>query len=252
MKPLRVILQIVGVLLVLGAAAGAAWFFLKTSPTTTPKEEGGGAKKVVQVIELSPSNERIVVTSWGSVVPAQEVSIRPQVSGRVIELNDALVLGGRIDAGQQLLEIDPADYEHAHTEKEADLEDAKFELEVERGQQAIAKREWEQLRADIPDADANPSLALREPHLRKAEAMVAKAMNAVARAKLDIDRTKLHAPFNCMIVAESVEIGQLIENGNDVCQIVGTDAFCIRATLPFSDLKRIQLPDGNKPGAAAD
>lgn len=251
MKSLRLILQIAGAVLVLGFAVGAAFFLLRTAPVTAP-EDHQQAAEVVQVIDLRPGSERILVTAWGTVIPSREVTIRPQVSGRVLSQHAALVPGGRIEAGQQLLTIDPADYQLALTELQADLETAKFEFDVENGLQTIAKREWEQLRADIPDADANPSLALREPHLRKIQAMVAKAENAIARAKLDLERTSLVAPFNGMVAAETVEIGQLVEPGKDICRLVGSDTFWVQATLPIADLKRIRLPDGKNPGATVD
>tara|TARA_R110002096_G_scaffold199271_11_gene383110 strand:+ start:580 stop:1794 length:1215 start_codon:yes stop_codon:yes gene_type:complete len=251
MKPVRTIVQIVGALLVLGVAIVAALILLKTAPKVEPEEEKQAAK-IVQVIDLRPSNERIYVTAWGTVIPAREVIMRPQVNGRVIGHHEALVPGGRLEMGAELVRIDPSDYEMALIESEAELENARFDFEVERGRQIIAKREWDQLRADVPDADANPSLALREPHLRKSEAMVAKAENAIERAKLDLARTRLVAPFNSMVAEESVEVGQVIESGKDICRLVGTDAFWVQTTLPINDLKRIYLPEGAQPGAGVE
>ncbi|MCP5539773.1 MAG: HlyD family efflux transporter periplasmic adaptor subunit [Akkermansiaceae bacterium] len=251
MKRARAAFQFLASLLVLGGAGSVAWLLLKTAPTTEP-EDTRQAVKIVRVIDLKPTDERIVVSAWGSVIPAREVTMEPQVSGRVIAQHESLIPGGRLSAGEELVRIDPADYEMALIERKAELEEAHYESEVERGRQLIAKREWEQLKADLPEAEANPSLALREPHLRRTEAMVAKAKNAIERAELDLKRTSVVAPFNSMVVEESVEIGQLLEPGGEICRLVGTDAFWVRATLPVADLNRIQLPQEDKPGSSAE
>lgn len=207
--------------------------------------------KIAQTVELLPGTERIVVTAWGNVVPAHEMTVKPQVSGQVVSIHEALVPGGRLPTGAKLLGIDPSDYHHNLAERTAELANARADLETEMGRQAIAKREWERLQAEIPDSDTNPALALRQPHLKKAEAGVAKAENALARAELDIGRTSLAAPFNCLVVSESVETGQLVESGKEVCRLVGTDKFWIRAALKLSDLARLEIPKDGSPGPVA-
>lgn len=251
MKKVKTAVQFLIALLILGGAAGAAWVLFKTAPETAAEDKKASAK-IVQVIDLKPSDERIVVTAWGSVIPAREVTMQAQVDGRVVRQHESLVPGGRLEVGEELVKIDPADYEMGLVEREAELEEANFEFEVERGRQVIAQREWEQLRDELPEADTNPSLALREPHQKLAEATVTKAENAIERAKLDLERTSVTAPFNSMVVEENVEVGQLLSSGSDICRLVGTDRFWVRATLPMADLKRIRLPEGEKPGAVAD
>lgn len=251
MKKVRTAFQFILALLILGGASAAAFLLLKTAPETVP-EDKKQAVKIVQVVDLKPSDQGIVVSAFGTVIPAREVTVQPQVSGKVVSQHEALVPGGRVVAGEELVRIDPADYELTLTERKSELEEARYEFDIENGRQLIAKREWEQLRADLPDADMNPSLALREPQKRRAEAMVAKAENAIERAELDLERTRVTAPFNGMVAEESVEIGQLVESGGDICKLVGTDEFWVQATLPMSDLKRVRLPDGTEDGAGAE
>ena len=240
MKPSPSKLQPLGIVIALVFAAVVAWSLFKTAPKTEP-EEKTRSKTSVQVIELQPTNERIHVTSWGTVIPAQEITIRPQVSGQILEQHKDLVPGGRLAQGDILLKIDPADYQHKLVERESELENAQFEYDLELGQQAIAKREWERLKSEIPDTDANPALALRKPHLQKAAAMVTKAKNAIERAQLDLKRTAISAPFNCMVLSESVDIGQLVDSGKDIVKLVGTDSFWIQTSVQLKDLDRIQI-----------
>ncbi len=251
MKKIRATLQIVFGLIFIGGAGFVAWILMRTAPETVPEDKKESVK-IVQVVTLKPGNERILVTAWGTVIPAREVTIRPQVGGRIISQHESLVPGGILKAEDELVRIDPLDYELVVTERKAEFEDAQLELEVEKGRQIIAKREWEQLRNELPGADMNSSLALREPQLRRTEAMMTKAQNAIDQAELDLKRTVVTAPFNCMVVEESVEIGQLVEKGDTIGRMVGTDSFWVRATLPISDLKRIRLPSKGKEGASAE
>jgi RND family efflux transporter MFP subunit len=238
----------VALILAIGVVIGA--FFLWTAPTTEPEEKDRGAK-IVQTIEVQPRTELISVTAFGPVVPARKVTIKPEVGGRVIQYNDALVPGGFITEGQEILRIDPSDYQLAVTEQESALEEARFELEVEKGRQVVALREWGLLEQDLTNSEVNRSLVLREPHLRRTEAMLRKATNEIALAELQLSRTSLIAPFNAMVVDEAVELGQLIEAGNDIATLVGTDEFWVQAALPLGELKHIRLPGPDQTGATA-
>lgn len=251
MKLSRPRLQLVVSLACLIAALIGVLVLWKTAPRTTAEEPAAATAKAVQTILVEPRDERVVVSAWGTVIPAREVTVRPQVSGQVIGLAKHLVPGGRFAEGEELLQIDPADYNLALQERRAELTEAEFAREIEQGRQAIARREWEQLRTDLPGGEANPALALREPHLRLAEALVSKAMSAVQRAELDRDRSSLKSPFPAQVMSESVELGQLVEEGTDICRLVGTDAYWIQVALPMADLARVALPDGELPGAAA-
>lgn len=76
-----------------------------------------------------------------------------------------------------------------------------------------------------------------------------KARNDIEIAKLQRSRTIITAPFNAMVVEESVEVGQLLSPGSDICELVGTDEFWIQATIPFSQLKWVTFPQDGQPGA---
>jgi RND family efflux transporter MFP subunit len=177
--------------------------------------------------------------------------MEPQVRGRVVRQHPALIPGGYIPEGQELVGIDPSDYELALTEQVTSLEEAQFELEVELGRQVVALREWGLLEGNLAGGEVNRSLVLREPHLRRAEAMIRKATNEISKARLNMSRTSVIAPFNAMVLAEAVELGQLLEPGGDICTLVGTDEFWVQASLPLEKLKWIRLPGPHRPGAAA-
>lgn len=237
--------------LVLLGGGGVSFYLLSTGPEITPGENTPSAK-IVQTVPLRPQSHPVTVRAFGTVIAARKVSIKPQVSGQVIRQSDAVTLGGHVKEGDELVRIDPQDYELALAEVHADLEQARFEQDVENGRQVIAKREWAELEADLEMADVNPSLVLREPHLRRAEALVKKARNDIAKAELQLSRTLIRAPFNAMVVDESVEVGQLLSPSSTICELVGTDAFWIQVTVPMPTLPWVRIPTGDVPGADVD
>jgi len=236
------------IVLILGFGGCASILLLWTGPETVPEEHPESAK-IVQTIPLSPQTHSVAVSAFGSVVPSRKVVIKPQVTGQVIWQSESITTGGHVKEGDELVRIDPKDYELALAEVQANFEQAHFEREVESGRQVIAKREWDELQSDLDMEEVNKSLVLREPHLRRAEALMEKAKNDIEIAELQRSRTVITAPFNAMVVEESVEVGQLLDPGSDICELVGTDEFWIQVTIPFSQLKWIRFPEDGRNGA---
>jgi len=239
------------ILLILIVGGGISFFLFSTGPETMPEEKESSAK-IVQTIPLVAQTRSVSVSAFGSVVPARKVVIRPQVSGQVIRQSDEVTVGGHVQAGDELIRIDSKDYELALSQMKSELEQARFEREVESGRQVIARREWNELQSEMDMSEVNQSLVLREPHLRRAEALMEKAENDIEKAELQLTRTVIEAPFNAMVVNESVEVGQLVGPGSTICELVGTDEFWIQVTMPFSELKWVKFPNGNEAGAVAD
>jgi len=238
------------ILLIFGFGGCVGFMLLWTGPETVPEEKNEPAK-IVQTIPLVPQTRSVSVIASGSVVPSKKVIIKPQVTGQVIWQSESITMGGHVKADEELVRIDPKDYELALAEVQSNFEQARFEREVESGRQVIAKREWTELQSELDTEEVNKSLVLREPHLRRAEALMEKARNDIEIAELQLSRTVITAPFNAMVIEESVEVGQLLNLGSDICELVGTDEFWIQVTLPFSQLKWVQFPEEGRPGATA-
>ena len=246
----KIILTFISILVILAGGGAIGLVLVMTGPETKPKE-GSESATIVHTIPLMPHTKQVRITAYGEVIPARKVEIKPQVSGQVIWQNDAVIPGGRLWENEELIRIDPKDYELGLAEVRAEFEQARFEYEVESGRQVIALREWNEIQQDLDVTEVNESLVLREPHYRRAEALLDEARNDIEQAELQLSRTTIRAPFNAMVVQESVEVGQLLNNGSTICQLVGTDAFWIQVTVPLSMLKWIQFPDADRPGADA-
>ena len=97
------------------------------------------------------------VTGTGTVRPTDEVTLTAEVGGRIVSTSDALVSGGRFQAGQTLAQIDPSDYRNAVRQAEAQVTQAEFAVIQAREEVTVAKDEYERIkertgRAPSPDS----------------------------------------------------------------------------------------------------
>lgn len=206
---------------------------------------------LVEITQPTVKPQRAVVTAQGTVTPAQQVTLQPQVQGAITELSPQLVPGGVLRAGEALLKIEDADYRLAVEQQQANLAQAEFNLEVEEGRRVVAEREWRLLKKRGGAAtEGTGALARREPHIRAAKASLKGARSALRRARLDVNRTRIEAPFNAIVESESVEIGQVARLGTAVATLVGTDAFWVEIAVPQSELGWITLPDAQGEGGS--
>ena len=87
--------------------------------------------------------------------------------------------------------LDPASFVFSFAEEEADA--------------AVARREWEQL----GEGPGSP-LVLREPHIAEAQAAVTAAEAALEKARLDLERTEVRAPFAGRVRHKNIDVGQFV------------------------------------------
>ncbi len=241
------ILKVVLPLLVIGLALLAAQALLFLGPTV-PKTVKEVKPTFVEVLPARVRDERAVIAVYGTVQQHQRLTVNPEVSGRVVKLNPRLVLGETLPAGAALLQIDPRDYRAAVDEQRAALAKAEFDLKVELGQQAVAKREWSLLTPSDGEVNAlNRQLALRRPHLKEKRMALAAAQSRLRKAQLNLRRTVLRASFNAVVLNESVEIGQLINPQSAVATLVGTDEFRVQVSVPIKQLEWIVFPGAGHP-----
>ena len=241
---LKTALISVGMLL-LGVALMVLIF--KTEPTAGRRDL---AKETAMLVEVTPAeggsfHPRIEV--MGRVVPAREVTLRSRVGGRVIETNEAFEPGGRAGEGDVLLRLDPADYQAVMRQRRSELDQTRADLELERGRQAVARQDFELLGEDLDQG--NRALVLRKPQLKQAQAKVEAAEAALSRARLDLERTRLAAPFDAQILSRSVTRGSQINAGDELARLVAIDRYWVEASVPLSRLRWLRFAEDGQDGA---
>jgi len=203
------------------------------------EKTGATAKPIlVQAIAFEKSDLPIPVRGTGTVVPAQQVAVIPQVGGKIVGIDPRLMPGGRFEAGEIIARIESRDYRASLEQAQSNAQRAELELALENGRSQVAVREWALLNEGASGAS---DLAMRKPHLALAEQSVIAARSALSSAKLNLDRTRLTAPFNAIVVSKSIDLGQVVGPGGSVATLVGTDQLWVNVSLPLGDLDVLQL-----------
>jgi RND family efflux transporter MFP subunit len=183
---------------------------------------------IVAVEKVNVSSMNLTVNSYGIVKPKYETELVAQVSGQIVELSEVFVRGGFVAKNQLLARIDPNDYQAALIEAEATMASARAALETERAQGQVAEQEWKRI------TDTSPTeLSLRKPQLAQELARVKSAQASVLRAKRNLERTEIRAPYDAMIESRLIGLGSFVGTGNQVGKLLGTDVAEIR--LPVAD-----------------
>ena len=229
-------------LIIIGAGVQVAMLFYGARPQAAPIERDQ-AVTFVQTHAVSIGDHTPTVRALGVVAAEKQVSLAPEVAGRVIEQNTALVEGGRIASGDPLIRVDPRDYAAAVAASKAELAQARVQVREEKTLGEVATFEWR----DRPEGFSQETLdfALRQPHLEAAQARVQSARSRIARARRDLARTVLKAPFDAVVLTESVDVGQPVSPAVPVVTLAGIGRYQIQVSLPMSQLRFIDVPEVN-------
>ncbi len=234
------------IIILLAAVATKTMIAGRKAPVKKTHIDRGALVETVVAVKT----ERVIkINSTGTVRPHQEVTVIPQVSGRVISLSDKLMAGGFFKKGEILFGIEPVDYELALERALATLAKREFELSSVESKAKIARLEWDRLKGG-QDAPAN-SLALYGPQLKDAKANLASAEASRRQAEIDLERTTIKAPFNCVIRSESIDEGQYVKSGSAVMVLAGTDEAEVVVPVNLDDLYWLDIPGPGRGSAAS-
>lgn len=232
---------------ILAVAGGLAALTFFTEPTA---QREGATKKtamLVEVLEVERGTHRPLIVGTGTVEPAQDIVLRPQVAGRILALGDEFTPGGFVDEGEVLVRIESADFRHEVAQRESDLRQALADLAVERGRQDAARADYEYLGEDLPED--NQALVLRKPQLDAAQERVRAARAAVKQAKLDVRRTTVEAPFSAQVLRRDVNVGSQVSSSDSLGRLVGLNTYWVAVELRLEKLRWITIPDEGEDGS---
>ncbi len=235
----RPILAVISIA-VLGTGIGINQYLVKTKPAAK-KIEATAEGVAVEVITVGVSASKVNVRARGTVMPAREVTLGTEVGGKVIKISAELQPGGKFLKGDVIARIDPSDYRIAVEQSFAAVDSAQAQLSIEESRKAVAVREWDMF-GGKGKANGNKQLALREPQMRSATTQLKSARSGLRRARLGVERTLLRAPFDGMVQARNVELGQIVGAGAPLLNFVGTQSYWIQVSLPVERLAWISVP----------
>ncbi|MEO6597630.1 MAG: efflux RND transporter periplasmic adaptor subunit [Planctomycetota bacterium] len=237
MKYVRLALQILLPIVALVVGAALAMFIKsrQKEPIVAPPPARG---PLVRTQLATATDLRIDVETQGTIEPFRTVELSSQVAGRIVATSPALRAGGFFASGDVLVEIEATDFQLAIVQQDAAVARAELRLLQERAEADAAVRAWQQLEGNRP---ADP-LVTRQPQILDAEKALAAAKASLERSRLDLDRTKVRAPFAGRVRSATAETGQLVSPGQRLAVLFDLAFVEVRLPIPVADAAFLTLP----------
>jgi RND family efflux transporter MFP subunit len=201
------------------ALAVAVAFAMVKNRSELPRREGAIRNPLVEVQIVEPGPVATRIRSRGTVAPKRRIELASEVSGKVVWVAEEFVQGGRVAKGDVLLRIDPIDYEVALSDARAALAGAQLSL-------------------------AEVQVVVKRAAIEEAEARVQAAKDRLRQAEVDLANTEILAPFNAIIDAKAVDMGQYVQTGVPLMTLLGTDTAEVRLPILASDAPFVRYGQG--------
>ncbi len=192
----------------------------------------------VDVIEIEPRDHRPPVLSYGTVQSYFETILTPQVSGQIVEVAESFRVGNAVRKGDTLARIDNTDYAAALASESSKFTEANRTLVEEEVKSRQAVEDWLASGRKLSDAS---DFVLRKPQLQAARANAESAMAAEAKAKADLQRTIITAPYDAVVMERSASLGNYANQQQPLGKLVATERVEVRLPLTADQAARVQL-----------
>lgn len=226
--------------LVLTLASAGAWQIMASSPKANKRAPNVQAR-LVEVQPVIQKDIHVSISGLGTVVPSQQLALYPEISGQIEALRASLLPGSQVRKGELLISVEATDYQISLQQQQANVALAEADLQKEMGQQAIARQEFELMDPEL--TPTQKALVLRQPELAAAKARLAQAKAQQAQAQLDLDRTRITAPFDAQVIERTVETGSQITTSTSLMSMVAIDEFWLELEIPSEDLQWLSFGD---------
>ena len=168
-------------------------------------------------------------------VRAYVVTMAPEVAGRIIKL--PVADNQFVHKGDELFEIDPADYRIALEQAEAQAQRDGAALDYARANESrkasLAKEGWAS--TDIYQQTTST--------LHQSEGIVALDKAAIAKAQLDLRRTVIRSPVNGYVTNLLARLGDYATVGQRLISVVDADSFWVDGYFEETSVGRIHEGD---------
>ncbi len=245
----QAVFQALAAVVIIGAAV-LAFKALQASRPELERRQPEALHPMVRTAPVSIGPVDVVITGEGTVRPVSEIQVVSRVSGKIVHVAPGMKNGGAFSKGDLLVAIEDADYRIAHILAEAGVREAESRYQLARADAEAARLEWMRMN---PGREPSP-LAAKQPQRDAAEAYLQAQLANLEKARLDLERTRIIAPFNGRSGAENISAGQFVTPGQPLGAVYASDSVEIvvpmeSAALAWFDVPGFSTMDG--PGAKA-
>lgn len=242
-------------LIVVAALGAGGWFFWKQ---WQQKQAGAQAAGRTATATVQARDIQFAVSVAGDIGPADQVSVRPEVNGKIAEL--PVDIGDQVKKDALLCRLDDSDLRTERDARLTEIAGAKLQIEDSTLKLAKAQRDAERnkelmasklISQEVFDAQKT-ELDLAGNNVDLSRNALDKAQQVLRQVEDRIAKTKLLAPFDCTVLTRPVSLGQTVSgsagfnSGTEILTIANLNAMIINAHVNQVDVTRL------KPGQAVD
>jgi len=218
----------------------AVAYFGYTSFTENQSESNSNLTKLknretTHTIETRDINFSVTVA--GEISPAEKVSVRPEVHGKIAEL--PVDISDQVVAGDLLFRLDDKDLKIEIDTRKKQIDSANLQLEQ-------SKNEFERSKKLFNDGLISEE-AFQNTKTRYEVAQISRdrAQNDFDLAEEKLSKTSIRAPFDCTVLSRPVSIGQAVSgtggqsSGTEVMEIADLKNLIILSHVNQADVSRM-------------
>lgn len=193
----------------------------------------------VDVLDVDVNNHQPPVLTYGTVQSYFETTLTPQLSGQITEVAAAFRVGNMVKKKALLARIDATDYLAVLARESSNLTNARRALVEEEIKAKQAAQDWTASGRDLSSAS---DFVLRKPQLKAARASIESAIAAETKAKADIERTMIRAPYDAVVIKRSASVGNYASPQQALGKLIATEKVEVRLPLTAEQVAIVQLP----------
>lgn len=261
------------VILVAAAFAGAV-VLVRTKPVVAPSDLAE-RPWLVSAAAVTLADVQPKLRLFGEIVPGREVELRALVAGEVVAVGERFVDGGSVRKGGMIIAIDAFDYQAKFDELSAQLDEARAKLEeiaarrntytlalardrelvklhqrdVTRmqslsGKGSVSARRLDTARMDLTKQQKatemrESDLAAETAHVKQQKAVITRLGVGLRRAKRDLQRVRLTAPFDGYLADVQAQVGRRLSANDRVARLIDANRLEARLTLSNGQYGRL-------------
>lgn len=241
--------KLITTLVVAGVLGGGGWFAWK---------KWGGAPAAAESASKLPSTAvaekrdiSFAINVAGDIGPADQVSVRPEVNGKIDQL--PVDIGDSVKKGSLLFSLDDKDLQIERQQRidqidgaKLSINGAKFNLEQAERNFTRSKQLFEErlVSQELFD-DAQTALDRAKNEVALAENSLKRSEKELALVEERLTKTRIFAPFDCTILTRPVSVGQAVSgsggfnSGTEVLTIANLNDLVINAHVNQVDVTRL-------------
>lgn len=219
------------------AVVAAVWLVTKWGEWQSKADASGELAGRTTTAIVETRSIHFAVTVAGEIGPAEQVSVKPEINGRILTL--PVDLGDQVKKGDILFTLDDSDLQIERQSRLTEIEGAKLQV-------AKAERNYERSR-ELYELELISKELYEDT---KTEWELAKNMLARSQENLNLlterlTKTTIRAPFNCTVLTRPVSIGQAVSgsggfnSGTEVLTIADLNNMIVNAHINQADVTRL-------------